>query len=102
MTDHDDFFERLRGDAAALRHQVDDATLERIRERIHERVGAVPIESRPAIADVIASWFRPLAAGLVALALAAAIGLTLNVGDGSFGEVPMEIVMGGDTYSVGN
>lgn len=97
MTDDDKFFERLRGDAAMLRHRVDDATLARIRERIHDRIAP-----QPTVADILASWFRPLAAGLAALALAAAIGLTMNVGDASFDDEPIEIVMGGDTYRVGN
>ena len=97
MTDDDKFFERLRGDAAMLRHRVDTATLDRIRERIHARIAP-----QPTIADVLASWFRPLAAGLAALALAAAIGLTINVSDGSFGDEQVEIVMGGETYRAGN
>jgi hypothetical protein len=97
MTDDDKFFERLRGDAAMLRHRVDDATLARIRERIHERIAP-----KPTVAEVIASWFRPLAAGLAALALAAAIGLTMNVNDAGFAEEQAEIVMGGDTYRVGD
>ena len=97
MTDDDKFFERLRGDAAMLRHRVDDATLARIRERIQERIAP-----KPTVAEVIASWFRPLAAGLAALALAAAIGLTMNVGETRFGEEQVEIVMGGDTYRVGD
>ena len=96
MTDDDNFFERLRGDAAPLRHRVDDATLDRIRERIHQRIAP-----RLTIAEVIASWFRPLAAGLAALALAAAIGLTLDGTSPSF-EQEVEIVMGGDTYRVGD
>jgi hypothetical protein len=97
MTEDDKFFERLRGDAAMLRHRVDDATLARIRERIHQRIAP-----QPTVAEVLASWFRPLAAGLAALALAAAIGLTMNVSDASLGDEPVEIVMGGDTYRVGN
>ncbi|HEX6095460.1 MAG TPA: hypothetical protein VF432_03970 [Thermoanaerobaculia bacterium] len=98
MTDDDDkFFERLRGDAASLRHRVDDATLARIHARIRERIAP-----KPTVADVLASWFRPLAAGLTALALAAAIGLTVNVSEGSFDEEQVEIVMGGDTYRVGD
>ena len=102
MTDDDKFFERLRGDAAMLRHRVDDATLARIRERIHDRIAPQPTVA-PTVVDVLASWFRPLAAGLAALALAAAIGLTMNVGDASLGdEGQIEIVMGGDTYRVGN
>lgn len=97
MTDDDKFFERLRGDAASLRYRVDEATLASIRERIHERIAA-----KPTLADVIASWFRPLAAGLAAVALAGAIGLSINRSDASFGEEPVEIVMGEDTYRVGN
>ena len=56
MTDDDKFFERLRGEAAPLRYQVDDVKLARIRARIHERL------VRPGVADVLAAWFRPLAA----------------------------------------
>jgi hypothetical protein len=97
MADDDKFFERLRGDAAMLRHQVDDAALARIHARIRERIAP-----KPTVADVLASWFRPLAAGLAALVLAAAIGLTVNVSDVSLGDEPVEIVMGGDTYRVGN
>jgi hypothetical protein len=81
-----------------LRHRVDDATLARIRGRIHDRIAP-----QPTVADFLASWFRPLAGGLAALALAAAMGLTMNAGDASLGdEGQIEIVMGGDTYRVGN
>lgn len=97
MTDDDEFFERLRGDAASLRHHVDETTLANIRERIHDRIAA-----KPTLADVIASWFRPLAAGLAAVALAAAIGLSIDRSETSFGDEPVEIVMGGDTFRVGN
>lgn len=93
----DEFFERLRGDAAMLRHRVDDATLARIRERIHQRIAP-----QPSVFEVIASWFRPLAAGLAALALAAAIGLSMNGNSAALGEEQVEIVMGGDTYRVGD
>lgn len=87
MTD-DEFFERLRGDAAPLRYQVDDVKLARIRARIHERL------VRPSVADVLAAWFRPLAAGLAALALAAAISMATVGAD----DVAMEFA--GDTYVV--
>ena len=98
MTDDDKFFERLRGDAAPLRYEVDAAAAVRIRERIHERIAP-----RPSIADVIASWLRPLTAGLAALAIAAVIGLTMSGNDAaSFGDQAVEIVMGGDTYVAGN
>ena len=88
MTDDDKFFERLRGDAAPLRYQVDDVKLARIRARIHERL------ARPGVADVLAAWFRPLAAGLAALALAAAISMATVGAD----DVAMELA--GDTYVV--
>ncbi len=97
MTDDEKFFERLRGDAAPLRHRVDEATLARIRARIQERIAP-----RPTVAELLASWFRPLAAGLTAVAIAAAIGLTVNVSDSAFGDERVEIVMGGDTYRVGD
>lgn len=97
MTDDDKFFERLRGDAASLRYRADDATLARIRARIQDRV-----TPKPTLAELLASWFRPLAAGLAALALAAAIGLTIDRTESTFGEQEVEIVMGGDTYLVGN
>jgi hypothetical protein len=97
MTDDDKFFERLRGDAAMLRHRVDDATLDRIRERIYAR-----ITPRPTVLEVLASWVRPLGFGLAALALAAAISLTITPDSPAIGEESVEIVMGGDTYRVGN
>ena len=97
MTDDDKFFEKLRGDAAPLRYRVDEATLTRIRERIYKRIAPTPT-----LAELLASWFRPLAATLATFALAAAIGLAVNRNEASFGEQPVEIVMGGDTYVVGN
>ena len=97
MTDDEKFFERLRGDAASLRYRADDATLARIGARIQEQ-----ITPKPTLAELLASWFRPLAAGLAAIALAAAIGLTLNTNDSNFGEQQVEIVMGGDTYLAGD
>lgn len=88
MTDDEKFFERLRGDAAPLRYHADQATLTRIRARIHERL------ARPDLADVLAAWFRPLVAGLAAVALAAAISLATVGAD----EVSLELA--GDTYVV--
>jgi translation elongation factor EF-1beta len=89
MNDDDKFFERLRGDAAPLRYQVDDVKLARIRARIHERLAA-----KQSVAEVLAAWFRPLAAGLAALALAAAISMATVGAD----DVSMELT--GDTYVV--
>jgi ubiquinone biosynthesis protein COQ9 len=94
MTD-DPFFARLRGDAQPLRHQPDEATLSRIRARIQSRIAP-----RPSVAQLLAAWFRPLAAAAVALALASAIGIaTAGSDDLTFGD-PLEISMGGTTYSV--
>jgi hypothetical protein len=104
MSNQDDFLERLRGHTSELRYQVDDATLARIRARIHERI------ARPTVTELLAAWFRPLVATAAAIALAAAIGIATlqnsvqNGGQNSdpgFGESPFEITMGGETYRVG-
>lgn len=93
MTD-EEFFERLRGDAARLRHEPDAFALTRIRARIRERI------ARPTVAQLLAAWFRPLAVTLTAIAIAAAIGFT-TLGTGDLTEPNVEIVMAGETYSVG-
>ncbi|HKR62482.1 MAG TPA: hypothetical protein VJZ00_02020 [Thermoanaerobaculia bacterium] len=99
MTDDDKFFERLRGDARSLRHKPDAFAMTRIRARIRER-----IEESPTVLTLLAAWFRPLAATLTAIAIAAAIGLTaFNTSDEtSLGDNPVEISMAGDTYRVAN
>ena len=95
MTEHDDdFFARLRQDAAPLRHRPDEATLARIRARIQERIAP-----QPTVAELIASWFRPLAAAVAIVAVIAGVGLATI-------ELPerggVEIVVGGETYVVGD
>ena len=92
MTDDERFFERLRGDAAPLRHRADAATLARIRERIHERI------SRPSVPELLAAWFRPLVAGLAAVVIAGVIALTAIGEKDAPGEYAIEIA--GDTYLV--
>ncbi|HUP59956.1 MAG TPA: hypothetical protein VNA69_06015 [Thermoanaerobaculia bacterium] len=95
MTD-DRFIERLRNDAAALRYEPAPATLTRIRARIQERI------SRPTVAQLLAAWFRPLAATLAAVAVAAAIAVaSLDTSENGFGDTSVEIVMAGDSYRVG-
>ena len=94
MTD-EEFFERLRGDAAMLRHEPDAFALTRIRARIRERL------VRPTVAQLLANWFRPLAVTLTAIAVAAAIGFTTLGANDSLAEPNVEIVMAGETYSVG-
>lgn len=94
--DDDKFFERLTRDAAALRYRPDEVALSRIRARIRERL------ERPTVAQMLASWLRPLAATLTAVAIAAVIGITVFDGDETaFGEASVEIVVAGDSYSVG-
>jgi hypothetical protein len=95
MTD-ERFFERLRNDAAPLRYEPDSFALSRIRARIRERI------SRPTVAQLLARWFRPLAATLAAIAIAAAIGVAaVDSNDSTLSEPSVEIVMAGDSYSVG-
>lgn len=99
MMEHDDFFERLRGDAKALQHRPDAATLARIRARIEERIAP-----RPTVMELLAAWLRPVAATVTAIAIAAAIGIAAySGGDDSAPqyEDAVTIVMGGETYSVG-
>lgn len=91
MTEHDDFLARLRQDAAPLRHRPDEATLARIRARIQERIAP-----QPTVAEVIASWFRPLAAAIAVVAIVAGVGLaTIEIPEGG-----IEIAVGGETYVV--
>lgn len=94
----DNFFERLRADAGALRHQPDPVTLARIRARIRDRV------ERPTVTEILATWFRPLAATLTAVAIAAAIGAAAlgTNGETTLGQETVEISMAGDTYRVGD
>lgn len=66
----DRFFDRVREDARPLRFEPDDFMLTRAAARIRERI------QPPATASqVLARWFRPLAASLSALALAATVGI---------------------------
>lgn len=89
----DDFFARLRQDAAPLRHRPDEATLARIRARIQERIAP-----QPTVAELIASWFRPLATAVAVVAIIAGVGLaTIDIPEGG-----VEIVVGGESYVVGD
>ena len=97
MTEDDDFFARLRADAAPLRYQPDEATLARIRARIQERI-APP----PTVAELLAAWFRPLAAAITVVAILAGVGLA-SIDTGNATPVDrVEIVAGGETYVVGD
>ena len=100
MTD-EELFQRLRGDARALRHQPDEATLARIRARIEADINAYM--APPSVAQLLAAWFRPLAATALALSLAAVIGTTImRDADVAFADTDVEIITGGETYRVGD
>lgn len=90
----DPFFERLRGDAAMLRHRPDDATLARIHARIQERLAP-----RVTVMELLALWIRPVAATMAAIALAAAIGIVAMDRSDAYDDA-VTVVMGGDSYSV--
>jgi hypothetical protein len=102
MTERDDFFERLRADARPLRHEPDQAALARIRARIRAR-----IEPQPTVLEMIAAWFRPVLA-TVALVASIAVFTWNETREEPALEVPLlevgapEIVMGGETYRVGD
>lgn len=98
MTEDDDkFFERLRAGAAPLRYQDDEVALARIRANIRAQI------EEPGVLSVLASWFRPLTAALAAVAIAAAVLLSVAEPETrTLADDTVEIVLGGDTYRVGN
>lgn len=101
----DRFFERLREDARPLRFEPDDFMTTRISARIRERLQAPATASQ-----VLARWFRPLAASLSALALAATLGIVWIDRNGGDNAQPtldslsatntIEISAAGDVYRV--
>jgi hypothetical protein len=102
----DQFFERLRGDARPLVFEPDDFMATRITSRVRGRIA-----SQTTVAGVLARWFRPLAASMTALALAATVGIVW-IDRAALGSPnpaveaiaannnPVEIAVGGDIYSV--
>ena len=101
MTD-DEFFERLRDDAAPLRYEPDTVAATRMAARIRAR-----IDARPTVAQLLASWFRPLGATLAAIALAATIGISIanNRTDeaatlSAYTSTGIDVSMAGDSYRV--
>lgn len=95
MSENDDFFERLRADARPLRYEADPLALARLRARIRASI------ERPTVAQMLASWFRPLLAAGAAIAAVAVFSLT-SLDEESPAEETVEIVMAGDSYSVGD
>jgi len=102
MTD-EKFFERLGADAAALRYEPDDVMRTRIAAAVRLRIRT---RAMPTVSQLLASWFRPLAASMAALALVASIGLAFLDApaaeqEASFGSNPVEVSIGGG-YGVGD
>jgi len=105
MTD-DDFLDRLRGQAQALRFEPDDMMTTRIAAGVRERIAT---ESQAGIALVLARWFRPVVASLATLALVAALGVQwleqsreapVTTLDALTSTQSVDISVGGDTFSV--
>ena len=99
---NDRFFDRLRHEARQLRYEPEDAALwTRLAARIRER-----IQLQPSVSQLLAGWFRPVAASLAALALASALSLALfersrdNTSAETMTSSSVEISVGGDTFSV--
>ena len=101
----DRFFERLREDARPLRFEPDDFMATRIAAHVRERISA-----EATVSGVLARWFRPLAASMTAVALAATLGVfwidqnAVAPGAGveslASNSTPVEIAVAGDVYSV--
>ena len=101
----DRFLERLRDDARTLQYEPhDEAIWTRLPAKIRARIAARPASA----AQLLAVWFRPIAASLTAIALAATLGLawferpqtvTTESMSASSG---VEIQMDGELYRVGD
>jgi len=94
----DRFLDRLRADARPLRYEpADGAVWTRLSARIRQRI------AEPTVIDLLARWFRPVAASLAAVAIVASVGLTLIDSNDSttLNSEQVEIAMAGDVYSVG-
>ena len=98
----DRFLERLREDAAMLRYEPRDAfAWTRLAARVRERV------NRPAdVSQLLARWFRPIAASFLLLAVAAGVTVTWLERTQPTYPVetivshPVEITVDGDIFSL--
>jgi hypothetical protein len=91
-----DFYERLRGDAAGLRYEPDTVALARMTARIRGRV------AEPTVTELLARWFRPVAAAVTALAIIAAIGAaTVDTPNDDFAAPAVDLTVAGDNFHVG-
>lgn len=102
---NDHFLDRLRDDSRTLQYQPqDDSIWTRLPAKIRARM-----QQQPATASqLLAAWFRPIAASLTALALAATLGLAWFdrpqpvTSPDSVTSAGMDIQMDGDLYHVGD
>jgi hypothetical protein len=99
----DRFLEKLRVDARQLRYEPGDVALSRLTARVRARV-----RPAPSVESFLARWFRPLAASLVALALAASVGVEWyetrqqqsTTLEAAMSADPVEISVDGNTYTL--
>lgn len=92
----DRFLDGVREDARQLQFEADDAMWTRLSARIRERIAA------PTVVELLARWFRPIAASLGAVAILASAGLTMiGSSDPAVPADQAQITMAGDVYSVG-
>src|ERR1700694_2995976 len=98
----DKFLDRLRDDARRLRYEPQDSVIwTRLAARIRER-----IQLQPSVSQLLARWFRPVAASLSVLAIASALSLALFERSPDLASVDtttsssVDVSVGGDTFSV--
>lgn len=98
---NDPFFDRIRAEAEPLRYRPSsDFAFSRMSAAVRERINA------PAtVSQLLAAWFRPVAASLSAVALAAILGVSWMIrmqetSAEQVATVSMQIAMDGDVYSV--
>jgi hypothetical protein len=97
----DKFFERLRDDAGHLRYEPRDAFVwARLTARVREAI------RRPAdVSQMLARWFRPIAAAFLLLAVGAGVTVSWvertqsTYAVESIASHPVEITVDGDTFS---
>jgi hypothetical protein len=100
----DRFFEGLRDGARPLRYEpADDAIWTRLPANVRARIASRPLSA----AQLLASWFRPIAASMTAIALAATLGLAWfgqprDTSADSMTSSGVDIVLDGDLYRVGD
>lgn len=98
----DRFLNRLRNDARHLRYEPEDAFVwTRLRAKVRESI------LRPAgVSQMLARWFRPIAASFLLLAVGAGVTVTWieraqsTYAVESIASHPVEITVDGDTFSL--